>query len=137
MKVRFFEKKNIIRIKKSLSFWIASHYLHLSIYNSLLLLLVLLRSAGYFAPFFSITINLIVLVALLASIVMLGARSRTMIVVTIFFWSFAALLKVVKIDVWAERTAIYAFEAFLVGVVIYLFENFAIINKTKRKKTND
>ena len=111
--------KNInIRIER----WVKNHYLNLAIYNIFLILLVLLHSAQYFDPFWLISINVIVLLALIVSIFLLGAKSRVFFIVALLFWFFAAFLKFVKIDVWAERPTIYAFEALVIGVITFFLE---------------
>src|SRR5581483_7337411 len=96
----------------------------LILFNIIVVFLFLLRSAGYFQPFFPISVNFIVIVALLLSIFLLGARSRIIFIVVILFWIFAGALRVLKIDVWAERTGIYAYESLVIGCLVFIFERF-------------
>lgn len=103
--------------------WVKSHYLNLAIFNIFLIVLVLLHSARYFDPFWLISINAIVFVALIASIFLLGAKSNIFFIATLLFWIFAGLLKLAKIDVWAERTTVYAFEALIIGVFMLFVES--------------
>src|SRR5687768_15704687 len=102
--------------------WVKEHYFQLSIFNMILVMLLLLRSAGYFEPYLALSINLIVFIALIGMVTLFGARVKTLTIVTIFFWVFAGILKVLGVDIWAERTAIYAFEALLITVVLLIFE---------------
>lgn len=103
--------------------WTATHYLNLALFNLILMILVLLRSAGYFDPYFPITIHAIILITLILLVFLLGVNSKFLFVLTCVLWIFVAFLKLVGIDVWAERTSVYAFEALLLGVTLFLFEN--------------
>lgn len=109
--------------KEKLQNWVEVHYFQLALSNVILVILLLLRSAGYFEPYFGITINFIFVVALILSIFILGTRSRGAFTIALVFWLFAAFLKLAKIDVWAERNAIYSFQALVVGVVLLVWEN--------------
>lgn len=103
--------------------WVNTRYFQLSIFNIFVLILVLLRSAGYFEPFFLITINTIVLLGLVMAVFLLGVRSKLMFSVALVFWIFASLMKTLKIDVWAERTSIYFFQALIIGVALLVIES--------------
>lgn len=96
----------------------------LFVFNIILMMLILMRSADYFAPFFPLSINIIVLICLVVSIPILGVRDRMLFFVSLMLWLFAALLKLLKIDVWAERTVIYSFEAMVIGMILFLISNF-------------
>lgn len=102
--------------------WSIEHDFQLALFNISIVLLVLLRSAGYFEPFFPITINLIVLTAFVLSIILLNAKSNFLFILSLTFWVFAGFLKVVGIDVWSERTVVYAFESFSVGMILLIIE---------------
>ena len=119
-------------MKKKLSKWSLSHFVGVTIFNLILIFLFLLYSAGYFKPYVPISINLIVTIGLVSSIFLLGARSRVMFIISLFFWLFAGFLKFVGVDVWAERTTIYTFQSLLVGVVLLIIENIGIIKKDKK-----
>lgn len=112
------------KIQLDLQQWSNSHIFKMLIFNTVLVFLVLMRSAGYFLPFFGISINFIVIFMLILSIFLLGANSRSMFLIALLFWLFAAFMKVLKVDIWAERTAIYTYESLAVGLVLILFENF-------------
>ena len=116
--------------------WVRTRYFQLSLFNILILILFILRSAGYFEPFIPITINTIVLLGLIIAVFLLGVGSKLMFSVALVFWIFAALLKMVKIDVWAERTSVYFFQAFIIGVFLLGIENISLprmnINKIAR-----
>lgn len=109
--------------REKLQNWVELHYFQLALFNVVLVILLLLRSAGYFEPYFGITINSIFLIALVLSIFLLGTRSRGAFAVALIFWLFAAVLKLVEIDVWAERNAIYSFQALVVGVVLLIWDS--------------
>lgn len=115
-------RQNNIQVSK-LKEWIEDHYLQLAIFNGSLILLVLLRSAGYFEPYFTITINAIFVFSILSSIFLFGLSARTAMIFAVFFWLLAALFRVLNIEVWAERTAIYAFEALSLGLLLMIYEN--------------
>lgn len=112
------------KIQRDLQHWSNLHTFRMLIFNTILVFLVLMRSAGYFLPFFEISVNFIVMSMLILSIFLLGSNSRSMFFVAFLFWLFAALMQVLKVDIWAERTAIYTFEALVVGIVLMFFENF-------------
>ncbi len=116
--------KHIKDLKEKLTKWSLSHFVGIALFNLILIFLFMLYSAGYFKPFVPISINLIVFVGLVSSIFLLGSRSRTMFIVSLCFWLFAGFLKIVGIDVWAERTVIYTYEAFLIGVTLLIFERY-------------
>lgn len=126
-------KKNLQRFLnkevRKIKVWSEGRIVGLFIFNALLVLLVLLHSAGYFAPFFPLTINTIVMVSLISSIFLLGTNSKAAFTLTLLFWLFAAFLKIVKIDVWAERTVIYSYEALIVGVFLFIMENTSLIKR--------
>lgn len=124
-------KSQIKIVKRKVNDWVISRYFQIAVFNILVLVLFMLQSAGYFHPFLPISVNLIVLVSLISSIFLLGARSGAFFTIAFIFWIFAAFLKVVKIDPWAERTAVYTYEAMLIGVVLLLIENFVSQEKEK------
>lgn len=104
--------------------WSRKKFLAISIFNFVVIVLFLLRSAGYFEPYFLISVNFIVVIGLLLSILLLGSKSKEMFIVSLLFWLFAGLLRVLNIETWAERTAIYMFEALLIGVILLIKESF-------------
>lgn len=108
---------------------------NLIIFTLLVVFLFLLRSAGYFQPYFVISVNFIVMVAVILAYFILNIKSRTVFLITLIFWVFAGFLRVVRIDVWAERTGIYVYESLCLGV---LFETFEVIidRVTKLKIVN-
>jgi|SRR3989344_4025150 len=101
--------------------WATQHFFNIFVFHGIVIIMFLLRSAGYFHPFLPISINLIVLTSLVLSIFILGARSRAMFLIALAFWLFAGFIRVVQIEVWAERTAIYAFESLVLGVILLLW----------------
>ena len=113
----------MLKIVKNIEIWGKENTFKLLIFNTVLAFLILLRSAGYFLPFFGISINFIVLFLLVLSIFLLNANSKSIFIVALLFWLFAGLLKMLKIDIWAERTAVYTFEALLIGVVLLIIES--------------
>lgn len=115
--------KRFNSLTKKTQQWVFYHYLQIAAFNLIVILLFLLKSAGYFEPFFSITVNLIVMFAVISSIFLLGTNNRTMFLVFLIFWIFAAFLKLVGVDIWAERTTVYAYQALVLGVFLYILEN--------------
>lgn len=102
--------------------WSQSHLPGIFIFNILVILLLLLRSGGYFDPYFTITINVVIFVSLISSVVLLGVRSKTLFLIALIFWFFAGILRFLGIEVWAERTTLYTFQALLIGVVLMVFQ---------------
>ncbi len=116
------------RVKK----WVLEYNFNLIIFNIVIVFLFLLRSAGYFMPYFPISVNFIVVFGLVLSYFLLGTNSRTVFFITLFFWVFAGFLRMVGINVWAERTGIYAYESLVFGVLLFLFEEFRGGKKNKQ-----
>ena len=114
--------KQYNEIINGLVLWAQRRILGLFAFNILVMLLIVLRSAGYFDPFFLITINLVVFLSFIMSIFLLGAGSRVMFIIAFVFWILAAALKALHIDVWAERTAVYIFQALILGLVLFIIE---------------
>ncbi len=104
--------------------WVVENNFRLIIFNMILVFLFLLRSAGYFQPYFFISVNFIVIFGLVLSYFLIGTDSKIVFLVTLVFWIFAGMLQILHIDVWAERTGIYAFESLVFGVLLFLFEEF-------------
>lgn len=117
------------KIKK----WVLENNYRLILFNIILVFFFLLRSAGYFQPYFPITVNFIVISGLVLSYFLLGANSKVVFLVTLIFWLFAGLLLIFRINVWAERTGIYAFESLFFGVLLFLLESFKEILVKRRR----
>lgn len=105
---------------RDLRIWVKDNLLGLFVFNIVLSILVLLNAAQYFKPYFYLGINAIYFIALLISIPLLGVRSKAMFLFSILFLIFASFLKIVKIDVWADRVSIYFFQSFFIGLVLLL-----------------
>jgi hypothetical protein len=101
--------------------WTRKNLSGLFITNLIVIIMVLLSNAGYFRPYLFLGINVIIFVTLILSIILLYSRSRTMFLISVFFWIFSCLLKIVKVDVWAERSAIYAFQSMFLGIILTTF----------------
>ncbi len=114
--------KILVNLQKKAAVWVSSHYINLAIFNTLLIILVLLHSAKYFDPFWIISINVIVFISLIASVILLGAGSRSLFVVSLLLWIFAGGMRILGINVWAERISIYTFQSFLIGVTLLFGE---------------
>lgn len=110
--------QNTDRLKR----WAAERVFGLFIFNIIVMLLILLYTAGYFAPFFPLTINSIFFISLILAIILLGVKSKVLFITALSFWLFATFLKTIKIDVWAERTAIYSYQSLIVGLVLTIIE---------------
>lgn len=111
-----------LKLIERLQNWAHQNIINLFIFNTILTALLLLRSAGYFSPFFALNISLIIVLCLALSVILLGARSRVLFTVAVLFWLVAIFLKVSGVDIWAERAAIYTFEALLLGLLIFFLE---------------
>lgn len=133
------KKKNnryFTELKKNLATWVSRHYINLAIFNALIVILVLLHSAKYFDPFWTITVNVVVFVSLIASVVLLGAGSKAMFLISLLFLLSAGFMKAVEISVWAERITVYMFESFLLGFLLLFIESFTAYNDPSRKKVH-
>lgn len=112
-----------------LSLWAQNKIFGLFVFNLLIMLLIVLRSAGYFTPFFPLTINLIVFLSLILAIILLNMRSSALFIIALVFWIITAVLRIAGIEVWAERAALYTFQALVVGVVLLVIEIVSIKKK--------
>lgn len=115
----YFNLKN-----KILNKWAKKYMVGIFLFNIILSILVLLNAAEYFKPFFFLGINSIFFIMLILSIFLLGLVSKSMFIVSIIFLFFTAFLKTVNINIWAERTAIYTFEALIIGTILLVIESF-------------
>jgi hypothetical protein len=102
--------------------WSETHFFELILLSGFLFSLFLLRSAGYFHPYFSISINFIIFAALVLTVPIFKTTSKIFFWATLAFWLFAGFLRIVRVDVWAERTGIYAYEALFIGLILFFFE---------------
>jgi len=118
--------KVLLNFRKKLAAWVSSHYLNMAIFNTFLVILVLLHSAKYFDPFWMISINVIIFISLLTSVFLLGARSRALFIFSLLFWILAGGMGILGINVWAERISIYMFQAFFIGVLLLIIEHLLI-----------
>lgn len=113
-------KKRYSNILSLLQTWSQKRILNLFIFNVVLTMLLLLRSAGYFDPYLPLTINLIILLCLAMSVFLLGLRYKALFIITLLLWLFATFLTLIGINIWAERAAIYSFEAFTIAFVLFV-----------------
>lgn len=111
---------NFIQLLRS---WSQGNLLGIFIFNMCLMILVLLHEAGYFNPYFPITINMIVFLCLVLAVFLFRARSNMVFLTGLIFWFFTTVFRLLYVDVWAERTAIYAYEALMLGTFILIIEN--------------
>lgn len=124
--------RTITNFRKMVATWTSSHYINLAIFNSLTIILVLLHSAKYFDPFWMISINTVIFILLVASVLLLGAGSRTLFLISLSFLLFAGFMKILGVEVWAERVAIYMFQAFLLGVLLLFIEDIVIYTHLRK-----
>jgi hypothetical protein len=54
--------------------------------------------------------------------IFLGFKSRHFFVFSIVFLLFSGILKVLGISIWAERSAIYMFQALFLGELMLIYE---------------
>lgn len=127
--INFFEakargfSKNLESKKISLRRWSHENFLGILSLTVLLMTLVLLRSAGYFDPYLTLSINLIVIIMLITARVFLKINHQQILVISLLFMGMAVLLKIFVVNIWAERSMIYSFESLLFGVSLILYEN--------------
>lgn len=118
--------KIIERLNLKIGTWSKERFFQISVFNLIIIILFLLRSAGYFNPYFVINVNFIVITSLILSIPLLGANSRVIFSTSLFFWLFAGILLALNLGVWAERTAVYTFESLVVAMVLLIIETIKI-----------
>ena len=104
-------------------YWVQNKYIQLALFNTIMVMLVLLRSADYFKPYLPLTINIIIFTGIVLSVFLLGARSRQIFMMSLVFWLFAMVLRMLGLSVWAERAGVYTYEALVVGVALLFFES--------------
>jgi hypothetical protein len=102
--------------------WFKNNQGKIGFFNIFVMILVVLRSAGYFHPYYPITVNFIVFVSVVVAVVLFNLKSKAVILLSIAFWVFAAGIRILHVDVWAERTTIYVFQTFIVGVILLISE---------------
>ncbi len=110
------------RFQMFFSQWSIKYHEGLILFNLILMMLFLLHSVGYFYPFFPITINIIILVGLILSVFLIGARSKAIFTISLLFWVFTLIFKAFGIEVWADRSGIYVYESLFIGVIVLLLE---------------
>lgn len=115
-------KDRIKKVLDDINYWAHERVMGLFVFNFVLMILVLLYNAGYFAPFYAITINLIIFIALVLAVVLLKVGSGVIIIASLLFWALAALFRMAEVGVWAERTAVYTYQSFIVGLLTYVYE---------------
>ena|SRR3989338_4861293 len=115
-------KDYIQKISAKSQKWAEKNLAGLFVFNLAIVFLVLLRYAGYFSPFLTININFIYITSLIMSVFLLKLKSRHMMMIAISFWILAAFLKSVKVDIWADRTVEYFFQALFLGIVLLFTE---------------
>lgn len=117
------------KIKKKISRWVNTHYINLAIFNTILVILALLNNAKYFDPYWLITVNIIVLLSLILSIILLGANSTSLFIITMLFLTSAGTMRILGVLVWAERISIYVFESLFLSILLLFFEYIYSYNK--------
>jgi hypothetical protein len=122
---------SIENYQRKITVWTRTHYLNLAVYNTLIVILVLLYSAKYFDPYWTISINVIVFFALIASVFLLGTKSRTVFLFSLGFWVIAGVMKILKVEVWAERIGFYVYESLFLGTFLFIIE---VICRSFRKR---
>ncbi|MFC1624883.1 hypothetical protein ACFL15_00745 [Patescibacteria group bacterium] len=120
MNIRKYLSRNYLIWKKAIDKWARNNLSGLFIFNLIVIIMVLLSNAGYFHPFFYLSINVITFISLVLSVFLLRARNNSMFAISIFFMIFAGFLSYFKINIWAERSAIYSFQSFLIGLIILM-----------------
>lgn len=129
--MEYFKKEKMIKMaekylktpRKKIQNWVSEHILGIFVFTLTLMLLILLYTAGYFHPFFELSINAIFFLSMVLAVFLLGANSRSLFTIGLIFWLLAGFFKVFAIDIWAERTAVYMFQALVIGVILTFVED--------------
>ncbi len=123
----------MVRYQKKLNQWSKTHLSGIFIFNLIVLLMVLLNTAGYFKPFFFLNINAITFISMILAIFLLDATDKTMFAIAIVFFLIASFLKIVGITVWADRSMIYVYQSLILGFLL-LSKNIFLYNNVGRNK---
>lgn len=117
--------------------WFREKQPEVALFNFCILVLVLLHSAGYFHPYFTITINVVVIVSIVLAIVILRAKNIAILMFTLVMLLTTAFFKLTHIDVWSERVAIYFFEGLLAFAIYNVtVEMLSLLSKGKKAIKN-
>ena len=116
-------RRKLEKIKIEAAIWAKDRYFGLFGFNIIIVLLSLLHTAHYFDPIYAISINFIFAFAMILAVLFLGVRSKALFIIALFFLGVAIFFESIKIDIWAERSGIYTFDAFTLGVIVLIFEN--------------
>lgn len=120
-------------IDRRITKWTQQKGYRLFIYQIILLLLVLMHSLGYFDPFFEITAHFIILTAIILSVFLLQMQSIQIYFVAFVFWIITCFFQLMSIEVWAERTSMYAFESLCIATVSLLCASVSIHHSGKKQ----
>ncbi len=111
------------KIKTRVFDWAKKRHFGLFSFNLIIIILSLLHTARYFDPIYEISINFILVTAMILTLTVLGGNSITMFVVSIFFMIISASFQAIKINIWAERSGIYAFDSLMLGILALIWES--------------
>ena len=111
-------------LKRKLAKWSKENLPGILLFNLIVVTLVLLHTANYFLPYFFISINFIFFIGLILTPLILRVGFRALFFSAIWFWLLSALLKLLNIDAWAERSSIYCFQALFVAILVLLLDTF-------------
>lgn len=120
------------KCKKDTEKWAYSNFFSIFIINLILLILFLLHSAGYFDPYFPITVNFVIIVGIFVATILLNLNIQILIVMAGAFWLFAGLLYLLRVNIWAYRTTLYVFQIFVLMIVLLLYQS---LRSHKAKKS--
>jgi len=112
------------RLEAILSDWARRRLVGIFVFNLLMMVLLLLKSAGYFYPYLPLTINIVYMAAMVLAVCLLGINSRVIFIVALFFWLMSGWFGLWKINIWAERSAIYTYQALVLGGMLVIIESF-------------
>ena len=103
------------------------------LYNLILFIIILLKSAGYFYPFVTLSNNLIVLFSAILAIPLLRAGERMFFLLALTFIFIASFFEYWQVLIWSERSAMYSFEMLLIGMLLYVFRHLPILSKERKE----
>lgn len=117
------------RSNKKLTRWSTENLPGMLLFNLIIIILVLLHTAGYFLPYFFISINFIFFTGLILAPLILRVNFEALFLLAILFWLSSCILMSFNINAWAERSSIYSFQALFVAVVVLILHAFTFNKK--------
>ena len=61
-------------------------------------------------------------VSLFLLVTLLEIKIEAIFFVSFLFWALTGILRIIHLDVWSDRTSIYAYQALLIGLTFLILE---------------